>query len=239
MSIAGVDGCKYGWMMIKYQQGSYDFGLYKNMESLSQAHPDLQGILIDMPIGLSAANCLRTIEQKLRAELIPRQATVFNPPCRAALAATSYEAAKTINLSVEGKSLSIQSYFIQAKIKEVDDFLANKPPHLTLWESHPELCFKYLHPEEKVILSKKATAAGAEERLALIQRHDPQLAQLYPIILAQTLRKQVKKDDILDAMCLALVNKLATADQLQYLQDDCKIDERGLPIGIAYYRSQR
>ncbi len=237
MIVAGIDGCKQGWIMIKYDQTKYSFGVYDYIEPLIEAHPDLQRILIDMPIGLSSLSHPRTIEQKLRGELIPRQATVFNPPCRAALSAANYEAAKLKNIAVEGKSLSIQSYFIQAKIKEIDEFLVHKSPQLDILESHPEFCFKYLNAAEKVILSKKATAAGAQERLALLKNYDQRLEKLYHDILAQTLRKQVKKDDILDAMCLVLVNQLAGESQLHYLQDENSEDERKLSIGIAYYRA--
>jgi predicted RNase H-like nuclease len=45
-----------------------------------------------------------------------------------------------------------------------------------------------------------------------------------------------KKDDMLDAMCLCLSNKLAIENGLCYFQDINRKDERAIQIRIAYYK---
>ena len=235
MIIAGIDGCKQGWIMIKFDQEKYSYGIYMHIEELVEENPTIQRILIDMPIGLSSKDYPRTIDKSLRAALIPRQSTVFNPACREAVALADYEAAKKKNIEIEGKSLSIQSFFIQKKIKEIDDFLLQKEPSLELIESHPEFCFKHLNPNKSVLLSKKSTEEGIADRLSILTSYDDRLGVLYQEILAQSLRKNVKKDDILDAMCLCLVNQLAK-NQLHFLVDQNPVDERGIAIRIAYHQ---
>ncbi len=78
MIVAGIDGCKKGWIMIKSSNGNYSFGVYKNIFDLVDENKDLDRILIDIPIGLSSRKIKRKVEQKLRKELKNRSSTVFN-----------------------------------------------------------------------------------------------------------------------------------------------------------------
>jgi len=50
---AGIDGCKSGWLMVKHSKEGYAFGVYPNIQNLVNEHPDIQRVLIDIPIGLS------------------------------------------------------------------------------------------------------------------------------------------------------------------------------------------
>ncbi|MCB0650670.1 MAG: DUF429 domain-containing protein [Saprospiraceae bacterium] len=236
MAIAGVDGCKKGWLMIKYDNDRYTYAVHENFTGLIGAHSDLQRIFIDIPIGLSSDDFIRTVESSLRKELPGRQSTVFNPPCREALKFTDYESAKSINQKTEGKSLSIQSFFISSKIKEVDDFLLKGNRQLEIYESHPELCFKYLNPPQQVLLTKKSKNEGIKDRLAILEKYDPEISPLYHDILGNTQRKDVKKDDIVDAICLCLANRLAGPAGLSFIKDKQARDDAGIDIKIAYYK---
>jgi len=154
MIVAGIDGCKKGWIMIKSSNGNYSFGVYTNIFDLAADNEDLDRILIDIPIGLSSKKIKRTVERNLRIELKNRSSTVFNPPCRKAVYEYDYNLARLINIKIEGKSLSIQSLAISNKIRELDILLAAKHK-VEILESHPELCFKYLN-EGKTLLSRKS-----------------------------------------------------------------------------------
>lgn len=232
---AGVDACKAGWIMVKSVQETYAFGLWERVEDMILENADIQRFLIDIPIGLGSKSHLRTIDQTLRRELAKRSSTVFNAPVREAVYAENYTEAKAKNLSIEGKSISIQSFNICPKIKETDEFLIQNND-IEIIESHPELCFKYLNGGE-VVLSKKSTPEGAEERLAILRKYDSNIPKLFNKILSETKRKQAKKDDILDAICLCLVNRLA-AEKLDFLTDENFIDEKGIEMKIAYFVSR-
>jgi predicted RNase H-like nuclease len=156
-------------------------------------------------------------------------------PCRAAVYEPNDEKARLLNQQVEGKSLSIQSLNIRSKIKEVDEYLCAKHTSFEIIESHPELCFKYLN-KQNILLSKKSTEAGIDERLNILQGFDHHMFELYNEILFSFKRKDVKKDDIVDAMCLCLVNKLAVGCNLNLLENENKYDETGLKMRIGFYR---
>lgn len=233
MGVAGVDGCRKGWIMVLWAEGIYSFGVYEHFSDLMTQNPDLDRILIDIPIGLSSAAKPRTVDMLLRQELKGRSSTVFTPPCREAVYLTDYKAANDKNKLVEGKGISIQAFNICDKIREVDRYFQENDIPKKIIESHPELCFKYLN-KGQVILSKKATVEGAEERLRIVEKYEPSLRQLYEQILQETPRKDVKKDDILDAICLCLTNRLAGANNLRYLEGEQKTDEFCIPMKIAY-----
>lgn len=232
MSIGGIDGCKKGWLLVKYSN-NYSFGVYQNISELIKDNEDLKKILIDIPIGLSSKKLERTIEKKLRSELKNKHSSVFNPPCREALYEKDYLTAKQKNIEIEGKSLSIQSYNISNKIKEIDEYLSLNP-QIEIIESHPELCFKYLN-NGNVLLSKKSKYNGLQERKNILFGYDEKLKDLFELIENNTLRKDVARDDICDAICLCLVNKLGSKEKLSFIKDIIASDDKGIKIRLAYY----
>ena len=234
MKVAGVDGCRKGWLMVKWDGNSYGYLVFDNFSGLAESHPDLSLLLIDIPIGLSGPGFPRSLESALRNELKGRSSTVFNPPSREALYADNLESAKAINLEKEGKSISIQTWNIMPKIREVDEYLC-KSKDMELYESHPELCFKYLN-SGKVLMSSKKTAEGFEERFRILAETDPQLSEVLDEMLNSLPRSSVQKDDILDAACLALVAKLGMQNRLSFLEDKNPVNAMGHPMKIAFYR---
>ena len=231
----GIDGCKKGWIAIEWSNKGYSYSLHENLTNIISRIDAPQRILIDMPIGLSTKSHLRTIDSKLRNELKPRHSTVFNAPCREALYIDDHQAAKLKNIEIENKSLSIQTLNIRDKIKEIDQILLNKETPHQLFESHPELCFKYLNPKRQVLITKKSTPSGIKERLQILKNYDENIMELYAKIMQEVKRKEAKSDDIIDAICLCLTNKLAGTNNLNFLAPNDIADDKGIPINIAYY----
>ena len=232
MKIAGIDSCPLGWIVIIHDSKKFGFEAVKSIEELVKLHPDLQRIFIDIPIGLSSKTFERTLESSLRKELGNRSSTIFTPACREAIYASNYDEAREINKKIVGKSVSIQSYNISKKIKEVDLFLETKQEHLEIYESHPEICFKYLN-NEKVIQSKKSTAEGFQERFQTLINSYPELEQVYNSIQNSFAKSKVKPDDILDAMVLCVAN-LNSENNPRFFQDENNIDEKGIFVRIGY-----
>ena len=226
----GLDACKMGWCGV----GNYDdeliYGCFESLETLLQTYPNLQRLLIDIPIGLSSKNYSRTVDTKARTFLQKRKSSIFSPPCREALEADNYKEALAINTQICEKGISIQAYNIGAKIKAVDDWFAHKPKTLEVYEAHPELCFKTLNQNRDLDFSKH-DKAGLQERLEIILKHDEKLETLYNAILKDYKRYQVKPDDILDAMALHLIN--ASPNPLKHIKDNNTTDETGKWVGIV------
>ena len=236
MLYGGIDGCKYGWILMKSDQRNIQFGgIFQSVKDLLEANQDLDRILIDMPIGLSSKGYLRTVDALLRKELQGRHSTVFNVPARASLAAKTHKEASQINQIIEGKKISIQSFFISKKIAELDNLLINRPTLKNKFiESHPELCFKYLN-KGTTVLSKKSTKEGIQERLAILKKYDPRIDNLYREVEGQTKKKFVKRDDIIDAICLCLANQLSGKDKMQFIVDPLIEDAVGIRMRVAYF----
>jgi predicted RNase H-like nuclease len=98
--------------------------------------------------------------------------------------------------ATEGKRLSMQSWAIVPKIREVDAFLRADPVIRTrIREVHPEVCFYYmagLHP----MSAGKKTSMGRAERHALLKNH---FGTSVEEALADRRRLGCAADDVLDA----------------------------------------
>jgi 8-oxo-dGTP diphosphatase len=237
MILGGIDGCKYGWILIKSFNNKMEFGgLYPSIQHVMESNQDLDRIVIDMPIGLSSKSSKRTLDLMLKKELKARHSTVFITPCRETLNAKNHQEASQINKEIEGKGISIQAYYISQKIDQVDQLLiGDKTLRDKFIESHPELCFKYLNGGE-IIVSNKSTQHGLNDRLNILQRHYAESVNLYERIVKETPRKLVKRDDIIDALCLCLVNILSKKNNMSFIHDPLLEDSKGIKMRIGYFK---
>jgi len=233
-NIAGIDGCRYGWILVTFINGKYSVEIHRTITELIHSHSDLHRILIDIPMGLATSLYPRSIDGTLRKVMGKRGTTVFNAPCKAAVYEEDFEKAKQLNIEVEGKSLSIQTLNIKKKIKEVDQYLSQNSSTIEIIESHPELCFAYL--KGGILNTKKSTTEGINERLDILQKYNKELPHLYKKSLKQFKRKDVKPDDIVDAMCLCLVNQKAGKKNLSFITDYYKQSEDGIKLRVAYWK---
>ncbi len=207
MDCIGVDGCRYGWVAASLEE-TY-VRLFRTADELVAAYPADTLFLIDIPIGLDSAGSIRrTCDADTRRRLPPgRKSSVFPVPCREAVFSTSYAEASASNRAVLSKGLPIQSWMICPKIAEVDVLLRAEPGLRTrVRESHPELAFQALNGSP--LAAPKKAAAGSDERLRILNRYEPAASDIFHGSAAHYPRKHVAKDDILDALCLAVTLRL-------------------------------
>jgi predicted RNase H-like nuclease len=262
--VCGVDGCRGGWVVARInalpEAGNFQRGVDVLPLALSlSVIPDLADaavlhdaacIAIDMPVGLasSARPAPRACDRLAREMLGPgRSASVFAPPCREALAATSYRDALEVNRAVLGTGISKQSYNITAKMREVDAFLAALPvpQRSRIIEVHPELSFLHMgriisgdvelpppppkkHPAGQLARYKLLRAmglAGKGQGPGSLRR------------MADALREQhgasVQTDDILDAVAAAWSGLRRLRGQALTLPASVELDERGIPMQMT------
>jgi predicted RNase H-like nuclease len=189
-----------------------------------------------MPMGLSDIRFKRKVDSRLRSLLSPfKHQSVFTPPCREALSATSYREALEVNRKVTGKGISIQSWNIAPKIRELDELLqSSKQLQRIIFESHPEICFFFLHKRNPITSGKK-TEEGRKQRLAILCAYDHQIKGVFDKSLRSFQRKEVLPDDILDALCLGIVAKKSQQDRLILLKDESGTDAFKIPVRVAYF----
>ncbi|MGD8798338.1 MAG: DUF429 domain-containing protein [Desulfobacterales bacterium] len=233
MNFIGVDGCRNGWIAVALNSDrNWAIDVYKTIDVLWDAVKPLSSMFIDIPIGLPHAN-KRICDMQARKLLGRRGSSVFAVPCRKALQAKNYRQACRINKQVTGVKLSIQTWNICGKIKEIDIWLpATREARLKIRESHPELCFWAL-AGKRIMAHSKKTAHGFAERYSILKKTYPQSGAIVKQALNQFRRKDVARDDILDALVLA-VSERFSAGKPKSVPSDPSVDEKGLPMEIVY-----
>ncbi|MGD9182591.1 MAG: DUF429 domain-containing protein [Desulfobacterales bacterium] len=234
MNFVGVDACKKGWFAVSLdRQGNWDIGIFKTIGAFWSAFQNASLILIDIPIGLPYCG-KRRCDTETRKILGRRASSVFPVPCRKAFQAKTYGQACRINQQVMGVKLTIQTWNISAKIFEVDRLLRNnKQAQRRIRESHPELCFWSLAGGHPMAYSKKR-AQGFWERYSILKKICPETEAIVGKTLERFMRKDLARDDILDAMILGVSAKLPLTS-IRTVPSNPPRDKKGLPMEIIYF----
>ena len=209
------------------------FTILKSIRELSGYLDEAKLALLDIPIGLRGRNPdERLCDKGARALLGPaRASSVFPGPSRYALECSSYEAASAKNRECTGRGLSKQSWAIAPKVREVDAFLQQEEQRHKIREMHPEICFWALNGRRPMEHNKKTTE-GYEQRIALLTEFLPGARKIVETALSQYPRKQLARDDIVDALVGAVTASLPGI--LQTIPSMPEIDDAGLTMEIVY-----
>ncbi len=160
----GVDGARGGWAAVEVIGSSSTARVLRwhrlpVIADVLAVAADVVGI--DMPIGLPQSG-RRPADLAAKALLGAAHPRVFLTPPRGVLDADDFdEAARLHRMLADGRGLSIQTWNIVARIREVDA-VADDP---RLVEVHPELSFAVLGGGA---LPSKKTAAGRAARLQVL-----------------------------------------------------------------------
>ncbi|MBE9041429.1 DUF429 domain-containing protein [Oscillatoriales cyanobacterium LEGE 11467] len=234
--VLGVDGCRGGWLVVSWDGKSWNHRVVRDRLQLIDLLKSSRRTFIDIPIGLGDLESSRTCDRLLRKTLgRSYSSSVFSPPVRAAIYANSYENACQINQAQTGKKISIQSWNITAKIRQIDEIFQQQPElGDRILESHPELLFWKLNQEQS-LTHKKKTDAGKQQRLKLLTDPIAESQKLFTKIRNSSLKKEVSDDDILDAIVLAYSSHQSLVCGLKSFPDPVEFDDRGLRMAIHYY----
>ncbi|TVP56444.1 MAG: DUF429 domain-containing protein [Gemmatimonadales bacterium] len=240
MQVVGVDGCRSGWFAVSLSgSGAWKTNVYPDFAELWAAHRTASLILVDIPIGLrDEGPDERSCDREARRLLgHPRGSSVFPAPCRAALSASSHAEASRINRERSGRGLSIQSWGITPKIRQVDRLMLASTPdrgaiRRTVREVHPEVLFRALNGGHPLRHGKKYRE-GVRERLEILRRTDLRADAIVDDAHRRWLRREVARDDILDALAAALTAEGGPSG-LETLPATPPVDAEGLRMEIVY-----
>jgi threonine dehydratase/predicted RNase H-like nuclease len=245
MRVAGVDGCKAGWVAAILDEAEGASPVLRVFAGIADllAMPDAPEIIaVDMPIGLpdQVAGSGRGPEQLVRPLLGGRQSSVFSIPARAAVEALEYREACRLALecSQPPRKVSKQGFFLFPKIREIDGLLRADPAlSLRIVEVHPELAFATMrgvpltHPKK---IKGAINPAGMAERRELLI-----LNGLAPEAVTVMPPKGAAADDALDALAALVVARHIAAGRGRPFPDPPGRDSHGLPIAIWTFRPER
>jgi predicted RNase H-like nuclease len=247
-AVAGVDGCKRGWVAVVALPGSAPtVRVFPCFADLVGQLPEDAIIAVDMPIGLPDRTSQggRGPERAVRPLLGRRQSSVFSIPSRQAVQVATgafstldqwyadHRLASTVARATSDppRGVSIQAFGIFAKIREIDALLLDRPAlRGRIFESHPEVAFWRLNGGQAMSLPKKVKGkvnpAGMEERRTLLLRHglDPALLAVVP--------PGVGEDDLVDAAAMRLIaGRIARGEAVPF-PDPPDVDGRGIGMAI-------
>ena len=212
--IIGIDGCKRGWFSVwQNPDDTIQSSIFSTLNHLKDFFNDEAHLIIgiDMPVVLSDF-IPREADQLARKLLSKKASSVFTAPTPEMLEQPNYERASYVSKRLFGKSMSLQSWYLFPKIKDVQTIIHDA--HINLYEIHPELSFRAMNHEE-VILESKKSKEGFEIRNALLRRHFESfdfesIRNLYP-------RKDVMDNDILDALAVLWSTKRIQTNEASFL----------------------
>jgi predicted RNase H-like nuclease len=231
----GADGCRAGWFLIALtKNGQWQTEVFPNITELWEKYRKSSLILLDIPIGLTEKGAEERRCDKDARQLLgpPRASSVFRTPCRRAIHAVTHDEAKAINKQLTGKSLPVQTLGITPKILELDSlFLCDASARACIKEIHPEICFWAL--AGRPMQHNKKKAGGFAERIKVLQSYHSVTEEIVQHSLQNYRRREVAKDDILDALAAA-ITALAGLNALVSVPDPPEFDNRGLPMQMLY-----
>jgi predicted RNase H-like nuclease len=230
----GIDGCKAGWFVVRIDDSdrSWSHGVFADIATAYE-WLGASKILIDMQIGLvgdgaegsEGRRCEREGRRLLGAS---RRSSIFVSPSRVALRVGDYPEASELNFRATGRRLSKQTWWIMPKILEVEEFvLANPSVVQRLLEVNMELLFWALN-ESRPMACYKKTEEGFRERMGVLESWYPRGGELLTDAMGSYLRRDVARDDIVDALAAA-VSLVASGGQVREIPAERQIDSLGLP----------
>lgn len=232
-TLAGIDAGPGGWVVARADAGlgRVTFACLERLDELfREAAEGRLTAAIDLPIGLPENGARRCDIEARRRLGAPRAASVFPPPCRAALAAEGFGAACTANRKACGRGVTRQMFELFPRLRHVDAWIT---PALQahVREAHPEVTFAVLSGGSGLRFPK-TTAAGRKERLELLR---PFLGPLDLLDARRALgREAARPDDLLDAAaCLVTALRVRQGRAVVLPDGPAERDARGLRMEIV------
>lgn len=238
MLVAGVDGCRSGWVCVLLDAAA---GLPRRTfiaESFAAilALDGLARIAIDIPIGIPAFTDRtgRLCDAALRRVLGARQSSVFAVPARAAFAEADYRRAceAAAAHSDPPRKVSKQCFNIFPKILEVDA-LMTPDLQMRVFECHPEGAFWAMNGERPLSEPKKLKSRTYGPGLAL-RRLLLAAEGFSPGFLEERhfSPSQAGEDDFLDACACAWTAARILSGRARRLPEEPRLDPKGLRMEI-------
>jgi predicted RNase H-like nuclease len=220
--IAGVDGCRRGWVAVVKDGPSIEPRLCTSDEELLQLFESCAVVAIDVPIGLSERGP-RSCDHHARRFLGRRASSVFPAPLRPLLALRDYAEANRVSNRLQQRGISKQGFAIVPKVEQVDRLLQrHQELRPRVYEVHPEVSFAYWN--DGAALEPKRSAAALETRRALVRAH---FGEVPPV------SRGARENDLLDAFAALWTAERILAGRSQSL-GDAHADQTGLPMRIVY-----
>lgn len=220
--LAGIDGCRAGWLAVTRDGGAIATRILHSDEELLALFATCLVVAIDIPIGLTDDGP-RLCDRHARRHLGMRASSVFPAPIRSLLRMRDYAEANRHSRDVQQRGISKQAWAIVPKIAQIDHLLQRHHElRGRVFEVHPEVSFAAWNREP--LGASKHTSDGRSIRRALVTAH---FGAIPPV------PRGASEDDLLDAFA-ALWSAERIARNEHGALGDAHVDVTGLPMRIVY-----
>lgn len=231
--IAGIDGCKGGWLVAKSQNWPCrQVPFLEVCESIIAALQFTEGcdrVVIDIPIGIPSEGHIRLCDLEAKELLGPQGSSVFLTPPRGTLRARTPEEFQELHKLYRKSGAGLPVWGFLAKLKEVDKAMT---PDLQdrIIEFHPELAWRRASGKT---LDSKRTEKGLNQRKRILSKEVPELDGM--LRWKQKLGRAAAVDDILDAlMGLSVAQDILDHRASKLPEGSADTDKRGVRTEIWY-----
>jgi predicted RNase H-like nuclease len=212
--LAGVDGCRNGWIVARAAGWSVSDQLQiefcRSFAEVLDLTKQSQAVAVDMPIGLPDDGAPRACDLAARQMLGSQRSSVFLAPPRRCLDAKTPQEFQRIHREIRGVGAGLPVWGIVPKMLEVNIAFEREPGlQNRIFEFHPELTWRRLAGSRRPLRSKR-TATGILERITILNKTAGSWAPRVPF----ELEGGPAIDDVLDA-----VAGIAAAQAFLHLQD--------------------
>lgn len=231
MKLAGVDGCRGGWLAILEDTATHAISS-QVVASAAEAAALADIVAIDMPIGLESKKYGRDCDWAARKFIGPRFNSVFPAPIESVVFGIDIRTASADQRMIVGKGVSPPCIAIIPQIWEVNRLLRGDQTLVNrVLEVHPEVSFRAMRGSH--LEYPKRDLSGALLRLSLIRAAFGENA--FEPVRREQRRGQVEDDDILDAFAALWTARRIAAGTFQQLPEGpTQYDAKGLPMRIVY-----
>ncbi|MBX9924907.1 MAG: DUF429 domain-containing protein [Hyphomicrobiaceae bacterium] len=240
MTVAGVDGCPGGWLVVVRDVDdptSAEMRIVPTFAEVLAGEPALAMVAVDIPIGLPdrIGPGGREADVAARTVLGQRQSAVFAVPSRAAVMEPDYRTACAIAFATSDppRKISKQAFNLFPKIRQVDAVMT---PELQarVREVHPEVAFAALNGWRPLELAKKVKSQpngpGLDLRRSLLEAAGYRAAFLLPPSWLR--RKDAGPDDLLDAAVNSWAAARLVRGEARCFPERPMVDSKGLRCEI-------
>ena len=231
--LAGVDGCKAGWVAAIADTGGgrLRVEVFGDVAALLERLAGAAVIGVDIPIGLTDAGPRACDGAARRLLGRPRSSSVFPAPVRPVLHAATRAEADRLHRAADGRGFGPHAWNIVPKIREWDAALrARRALARRVFEVHPEVAFAALNGG--AIAAPKRGREGHARRRQLLRR----VYGAAPVAaaLAALPRRAAGPDDVLDALAVLWSAARIHRGEAVSLPAPPETDGAGLPMAIWY-----
>ncbi|WP_291575267.1 DUF429 domain-containing protein [Clostridium sp. UBA4548] len=237
MNVIGINVCNGGWLGVKLSNSCWSIRIFKTIDELIDVWKDSDLFFVSIPMGfLEGSVEERKCDIEARKLLDSSHLDLPAVPCREAIYCNSFGVANIVNKRLTGRNVSTRLWDVIEKIRELDNFLLNHIEYRDKFkESNCEIGFFVL--SGRFMRNSKTVLAGYKERRDVLRKVYPNVDEILDYSIKTFRRKDVKTENVLDAVCLAINGMIGLKNGFIPMPEEPEYDINNIKMQIEIPKS--